>query len=192
MQDECCKKMVFFQSFHVFYMIFAGLTDKVDGFVRLAYTYTSVESALDSGAAPLCGGVRKVRASQGGIPANGRPGRPEGKCNRKIPPRFAVRMERRGKSSPGCGQPHCHVNPIRSNANWDNAAARRVPKGGWSRAATRGQERSSSTTEPGLQAPSLCACKSRPPCVGRSFCMSARICFCQKPAPKPDRRLLGG
>ena len=33
-------------------------------------------------------GVRKVRASQGGIPANGRPGRPEGKCNRKIPPRF--------------------------------------------------------------------------------------------------------
>ncbi|WP_417019460.1 hypothetical protein, partial [Anaerotruncus massiliensis (ex Liu et al. 2021)] len=63
MQDECCKKMVFFQSFHVFYMIFAGLTDKVDGFVRLAYTYTSVESALDSGAAPLCGGVRKVRAS---------------------------------------------------------------------------------------------------------------------------------
>ena len=53
MQYECCKKMVFFQSFHVFYMIFAGLTDKVDGFVRLAYTEASVESALDSGAAPF-------------------------------------------------------------------------------------------------------------------------------------------
>ncbi len=34
-------------------MIFAGLTDKVDGFVRLAYTEASVESALDSGAAPF-------------------------------------------------------------------------------------------------------------------------------------------
>ena len=30
---------------------------------------------------------RKVRAPQGGIAANGRRGRPQGKCNREIPPR---------------------------------------------------------------------------------------------------------
>ena len=45
--------------------------------------------------------VRKVRASQDRIAANGSRRRLQGKCNREIPPRFsAVRVERRGKSSP--------------------------------------------------------------------------------------------
>ena|GEM_PF-3972034 len=113
---------------------------------------------MNSGGAPM-GAVRKVRASQGRIPANGRPRRLEGKCNREIPPpyhrgfprRTTARVERRGKSPPECRRLHCHVNPIRSNISWNNAAARRVPKDGSSRAATRGLDRSLFTTEPGLQ-----------------------------------------
>ena len=44
--------------------------------------------------------VRKVRASQGRITDNVRRRQLPGKCNRNKPPHFAVRMERRGKSSP--------------------------------------------------------------------------------------------
>ncbi len=58
---------------------------------------------------------RKVRAPQSRITANGRRGRPQGKCNRDIPPGLRVRVERRGKSSPEQGEPCCPANPIRSN-----------------------------------------------------------------------------
>ena len=56
--------------------------------------------------AVACGGsercrMRKVRASQGRIVGNAHRRRLQGQCNREIPPRFgAVRVERRGKSSP--------------------------------------------------------------------------------------------
>ena len=59
--------------------------------------------------------VRKVRASQGRITANGRRGRPQGKCNRDIPPALQVRVERCGKSAPARRRLRGHVNPIRSN-----------------------------------------------------------------------------
>lgn len=49
------------------------------------------------------------------ITANGRRGRPQGKCNREIPPVLQVRVERRGKSSPASGEPDGPANPIRSN-----------------------------------------------------------------------------
>ena len=64
---------------------------------------------------------------------------------------FLARMERRGKSSPEYRRLYCHVNPIRSNTSRNNAAARRVPKGGASCMATYSQERSLFSTEPGLQ-----------------------------------------
>ena len=59
--------------------------------------------------------MRKVRASQGGIAANGSRRRLQGKCNREIPPVFPARVERRGKSSPAARRRAGHANPIRSN-----------------------------------------------------------------------------
>ena len=76
--------------------------------------------------------VRKVRAPQSGITANSRRGRPQGKCNRDIPPAVQVRVERRGKSSPACGEPRGPANPIRSNIDrgvFYTALARRYPEG---------------------------------------------------------------
>ncbi len=61
-------------------------------------------------------------------------------------------MERRGKSSPECGRPYCHVNPIRSNtvSVWK---IRRRPvalpwAGGWNQWATAGLDRLSSQQNP--------------------------------------------
>ena len=42
----------------------------------------------------------------------------------------AVRMERRGKSSPASGKPGGHVNPTRCNTDRDVMAGPAVPKGG--------------------------------------------------------------
>ena len=70
--------------------------------------------------APKGIGMRKVRAPQGRITDNVRRRRLPGKCNRNKPPHSAhrvqaVRMERRGKSSPAPWQHRANVNPIRSN-----------------------------------------------------------------------------
>ena len=67
--------------------------------------------------------------------ANGSRGRPQGKCNRKKPPRFgAVRMERRGKSSPAHWRLCGYVNPVRSNIRmghmWKPRTSRRWHAGG--------------------------------------------------------------
>lgn len=67
-------------------------------------------------------------------------------------PQQAVRMERRGKSSPACRRLYGYVNPIRSNTAEERIApARRVPRR-WRRAvmATSGQDRWLFTTELGL------------------------------------------
>ena len=73
-------------------------------------------------------GMRKVRAPQGRMPANGRWRRLQGECNRDIPPHFgAVRMERRGKSSPTAWRLVRAVNPIWCKMRMrTHAAARRV------------------------------------------------------------------
>ena len=97
--------------------------------------------------APQGIGMRKVRASQGGITDNIRRGRPPGKCNRnRLPtqrttvPR-TVQMERRGKSSPARQATVCKCKPypmqrlhagIRRNAGHAGPAEpRRRLRGGW-------------------------------------------------------------
>ena len=72
-------------------------------------------------------GARKVRAPRARITANGSRGRPQGKCNRDIPPHFAVRVERRGKSSPlsAVTQKACKPYPEQHRTE-DNAPARRA------------------------------------------------------------------
>ena len=70
-----------------------------------------------------------------------------------------VRVERRGKSSPGCGRSHCHVNPIRSNTVTAEGERRPVaPFGaranglcGLNRRATGGLDRLSSQQNPAYQ-----------------------------------------
>ena len=95
--------------------------------------------------------MRKVRASQDRITANGSRRRLQGKCNREIPPGVSpVRVERRGKSSPEQGEPCCHVNPIRCNTSWEAITGPVLPKGGLSGAAMRRRDRLSHTTELGL------------------------------------------
>ncbi len=58
-------------------------------------------------------GMRKVRAPQGRVPANGWWRRLQGECNREIPPGFPARVERCGKSAPAAWQLVRHVNPTR-------------------------------------------------------------------------------
>ena len=50
-------------------------------------------------------------------------------------------MERRGKSSPECGKPHCHVNPIRRNIDREAIVGPALPTDGWSLLATKDQDR---------------------------------------------------
>ena len=70
-------------------------------------------------------GMRKVRAPQGRMPANGRWRRLQGECNRDIPPHFgAVRMERRGKSSPTAWRLVRAVNPIWCKMRIDRKSTR--------------------------------------------------------------------
>ena len=76
-------------------------------------------------ACPL--GMRKVRAPQGRMPANGWWRRLQVKCNREIPPReTAVRVERRGKSAPAAWRLCRPVNPIRCKMKETHRAARPV------------------------------------------------------------------
>ena len=56
-------------------------------------------------------GMRKVRAPQGRVPANGWWRRLQGECNREIPPICSVRVERCGKSAPAAWRLVRHVNP---------------------------------------------------------------------------------
>ena len=73
-------------------------------------------------------GMRKVRAPQGRMPANGRWRRLQGKCNREIPPgETPVRVERCGKSAPAAWRLCRHVNPIRCKMKGAHRAARPVP-----------------------------------------------------------------
>ena len=104
--------------------------------------------------------MRKVRASQSRVAVNGSRRRLQGECNRNIPHCFySVRVERRGKSSPGCGRSHCHVNPIRSNTVTAEGGRRPVaPFGaranglcGLNRRATGGLDRLSSQQNPAYQ-----------------------------------------
>ena len=66
--------------------------------------------------------MRKVRAPQGRVPDNVRRRRLQGQCNRDIPPRLcAVRLERRGKSSPAgrVTVPSCKPHPVQ---DWNGSA----------------------------------------------------------------------
>ena len=66
--------------------------------------------------------MRKVRAPQGRVPDNVRRRRLQGQCNRDIPPRLcAVRLERRGKSSPAyrVTDMPCKPHPVQ---DWNGSA----------------------------------------------------------------------
>ena len=120
--------------------------------------------------APQGIGMRKVRASQGGITDNVRRGRPPGKCNRnRLPTHGAsaprtVQMERRGKSSPARQATVCKCKPypmqrLHTGTAGKPASCRpgRTAEAAERRLATvvtdRWQLRGfSSRTEPGLQA----------------------------------------
>ena len=110
--------------------------------------------------------TRKVRAPQGRITANGRRGNPRESATEIYRRKrlaygleralahgpLAVRVERRGKSSPARWRQRGPANPIRSNADRSDTLARCAPKGGLSRLATGGLDRWLLTTELGLQA----------------------------------------
>ena len=132
--------------------------------------YFSVQAGLPRVMAPQGIGMRKVRASQGGITDNIRRGRPPGKCNRnRLPtqrttvPR-TVQMERRGKSSPARQATVCKCKPYpmqhlhAGTRRRKTASCRpgRTAEAAERRLATtvtdRWQPRSSLRTEPGLQA----------------------------------------
>ena len=98
-------------------------------------------------------GMRKVRAPQGRMPANGWWRRLQGKCNREIPPCFfMVRVERCGKSAPAAWRLCRHVNPIRCKIRGHIGLPVLFPQYRLSALATLRLDRWPFSTEPGLQA----------------------------------------
>ena len=112
-----------------------------------------------------------------------------------------VRVERRGKSSPGCGRSHCHVNPIRSNTVTAEGERRPVaPFGaranglcGLNRRVTGGLDRLSSQQNPAYQPthdkreePFGSSLLYFPPFSPRGFCL--KPCEGLRPSAHPNAR----
>ena len=92
----------------------------VDNRVSIWYNIICDRTGQSRDMAPKGIIMRKVRASQGRITDNVRRGRPPGKCNREIPPHSAVRMERRGKSSPASAATQIRCKPYpKQHRMWD-------------------------------------------------------------------------